>query len=253
MKNHTLSPVLPTRPAVLVIGGSGGIGGAICRAFGQAGWHVGIQYCLNKPSAEATLEDVIAAQGTGEMHQADVRDPSSVKRMTADFTRQTSSASSSVLIYTAGIGAGSLLQRQGEADWSDMMAINLTGVFHCLRAVAPVFIERGHGSIVVLGSRAGFAGAAGQAAYAASKAGLIGLVKSAALEWGRFDIRVNLVLPGWQRTTLSQGAFPDMAGWKDHALRRPPSCEEVAGTILHLAQLKDVSGQVWNCDSRHLP
>lgn len=252
MKDHPFSPALPARPAVLVIGGSGGIGGAICRAFGQAGWHVGIQFCLNKASAEETLQDVIAARGTGDMHQADVRDPPSVQRMAALFAQQTPSALSSVLIYAAGIGSGSLLQRQGEADWSDIMAINLTGVFHCLQAIAPMFIERGQGSIVVLGSRAGFGGAAGQAAYAASKAGLIGLVKSAALEWGGFDIRINLVLPGWQRTSLSQGAFPELAGWKDHALRRPPSCKEVASTVLHLAQLRDVSGQVWNCDSRHL-
>jgi 3-oxoacyl-[acyl-carrier protein] reductase len=252
MKDHPFRPVLPARPAVLVIGGSGGIGGAICRAFGQAGWHVGIHYCFNKASAEETLQDVIAAQGTGGLHQADVRDPHSVQRMAAVFVEQTPSALSSVLIYAAGIGAGSLLPRQGEADWADMMAINLTGVFHCLQAIAPHFMERGHGSMVVIGSRAGFGGVAGQAAYAASKAGLIGLVRSAALEWGGFNIRINLVLPGWQRTSLSQGAFPEQAGWKDHALGRPPSCTEVASTVLHLAQLKDVSGQVWNCDSRHL-
>jgi 3-oxoacyl-[acyl-carrier protein] reductase len=252
MTDHSFPPVPPARPAVLVIGGSGGIGGTICRAFGQAGWHVGIQYCSNKTSAEKTLQDVIAARGTGVMHQADVRDPQSVQRMVELFAQQTPSALSSVLIYAAGIGGGSLLPRQGKADWADMMAINLTGVFHCLRAIAPLFIHRGHGSIVVLGSRAGFGGAAGQAAYAASKAGLIGLVKSAALEWGSFDIRINLVLPGWQRTSLSQGAYPELAGWKDHALRRPPSSTEVASTVLHLAQLKDVSGQVWNCDSRYL-
>src|SRR5215217_191867 len=119
MTDHPFSPVLPARPAVLVIGGSGGIGGAICRAFGQAGWHVGIHYCLHKASAEETLQDVIAAQGTGDMHQADVRDPHSVQQMAAHFAEQTPSALSSVLVYAAGIGGGSLLPRQGEADWAD--------------------------------------------------------------------------------------------------------------------------------------
>ena len=89
-------------------------------------------------------------------------------------------------------------------------------------------------------------------AYAASKAGLIGLVKSATQEWGSQNIRVNLILPGWQRTGLSEGTMPESDGWMGHALRRPPSIEEVAKTVLHLAQLKDVSGQVWNCDSRNL-
>jgi 3-oxoacyl-[acyl-carrier protein] reductase len=61
---------------------------------------------------------------------------------------------------------------------------------------------------------------------------------------------VNLLLPGWQNTRLSEGSFPK--GWKDHALRRPPLLEEVVQSVLYLAQLKDVSGQVWNCDSRNL-
>jgi 3-oxoacyl-[acyl-carrier protein] reductase len=102
----------------------------------------------------------------------------------------------------------------------------------------------------VVGSYAGYHGSVGQAAYAASKSGLIGLVKTAALEWGPENIRVNLLLPGWQNTRLSKGALPE--GWHDHALRRPPLLDEVVQSVVHLAQLKDVSGQVWNCDSRNL-
>jgi 3-oxoacyl-[acyl-carrier protein] reductase len=118
--------------------------------------------------------------------------------------------------------------------------------------MAPTLLARGGGSIIVVGSHAGFHGATGQVAYAASKAGLIGLVKTAAQEWGPRNVRVNLVLPGWQKTGLSEGAMPESEGWLNHALRRPPSLIEVAATILHLAQLKDISGQVWNCDSRNL-
>lgn len=106
--------------------------------------------------------------------------------------------------------------------------------------------------MIVIGSHTGFHGATGQSAYATSKAGLIGLVKTAALEWGPQNIRVNLVLPGWQKTDLTEGIFPEDNGWLDHALRRSPMIDEVVRTIVHLAQLKDLSGQVWNCDSRHL-
>ena len=63
---------------------------------------------------------------------------------------------------------------------------------------------------------------------------------------------VNLVLPGWHRTGLSEGAMPEGHDWPDHALRRPPALEEVARTIVHMTQLNDLSGQVWNCDSRDL-
>ena len=102
----------------------------------------------------------------------------------------------------------------------------------------------------MVGSYAGYQGTAGQAAYAASKAGMLGLVKTAALEWGPDDICVNVVWPGWQRTKLAEGAIHEKVDWRDHALHRPPSLDEVVQTVIHLARMKDVSGQVWNCDSR---
>jgi 3-oxoacyl-[acyl-carrier protein] reductase len=236
-------------PAVLVTGASGGIGRAICREFGRAGWHVGIHYRRNKQAAEAVLADVVSAGGTGALYQADIREAESVRRMVQDFAGRVPVPP--VLICNAGIAASALALRQREEQWADVVATNLSGTFHCLRAVAPLLIERGGGSIVVVGSYAGWHGASGQAAYAASKAGLVGLVKTAANEWGPANIRVNMVLPGWQRTGLSEEAMPE-AGWLDHALRRPARLEEVARTILYVAQLGDLSGQVWNCDSRDL-
>ena len=77
-------------------------------------------------------------------------------------------------------------------------------------------------------------------------------MRTVAQEWGAGNVRVNLLLPGWQKTKLSQEAMPAGDNWNDHALGRTHSREEVAMTVLHLAQLNDVSGQVWNCDSRIL-
>lgn len=243
------SRVEPT-PAVLVTGASGGIGGAISHAFGKAGWYVGIHYAHNGQAAKTTLEGVLTAGGTGELYQADVRDAESVRQMVGVFSGRTSGAL--VLICNAGIGQGDLLVRHSSDIWDNVIATNLTGTFHCLRGIAPHLIDRGGGSIIVIGSHTGFHGARGQSAYATSKAGLIGLVRTAALEWGPQNIRVNLVLPGWQKTDLTEGIFPEGQGWLDHALRRSPNMQEVVETVVHLAQLKDVSGQVWNCDSRHL-
>ena len=236
--------------AVLVTGASGGIGRAISMAFAAAGWSVGVHYHRNKTAAEDTLTRVVAAGGTGALYQADIRESHAVQQMVDAFCCQVPEPS--VFVCNAGIGGSSLVLKQREEDWVEVLATNLTGTFHCLRAMAPPLLARGGGSIIVIGSHAGFHGSIGQAAYAASKAGLIGLVKSAAQEWGSQNIRVNLVLPGWQRTGLSEGTMPESDGWTDHALRRPPSIEEVAQTVLHLAQLTDVSGQVWNCDSRNL-
>ena len=243
-------PASESQQAVLVTGASGGIGRAISLAFAAAGWSVGVHYHRNKTAAEDTLTQVVAAGGAGALYEADIRESHAVQQMVGAFCRLVPVPS--VFICNAGIGGSSLILKQGEEDWAEVLATNLTGTFHCLRAMAPPLLARGGGSIVVTGSHAGFHGAIGQAAYAASKAGLIGLVKSAAQEWGSQNVRVNLVLPGWQRTRLSEGTMPESDGWSDHALRRPPSIEEVAQTVLYLAQLSDVSGQVWNCDSRNL-
>jgi len=235
---------------VLITGASGGIGRAISLAFGAIGWYVGVHYAQNESAAKATLEQVVSAGGVGEIYQADIRDASSVQRMIDRFSSQVPGPMA--LICNAGIGQRHLLVRHSEDLWADVVATNLTGTFHCLRAMAPPMLARGGGAMIVIGSHTGFHGATGQSAYATSKAGLIGLMKTAALEWGPQNIRVNLLLPGWQKTDLTEGIFPEGSGWPDHALRRSPSIDEVAGTIVRLAQLKDISGQVWNCDSRHL-
>ena len=236
--------------AVLVTGASGGIGRAISLAFGAAGWSVGIHYHRNKAAAEDTLSQVAAIGGTGALYEADIREAHAVQQMVEASCRRTPVPS--VFICNAGIAGSHLLLRQREDVWAEMVETNLTGTFHCLRAMAPPLLAHGGGSIVVIGSYAAFHGSIGQAAYAASKAGLIGLVRTVAQEWGAGNVRMNLLLPGWQKTELSQEAMPAGDNWNDHALGRAPLREEVAKTVLHLAQLNDVSGQVWNCDSRLL-
>lgn len=222
----------------------------MCEGFGKAGWYVGVHYYRNKPTAEETLRQVLDAGGAGDLYAADIRESESVRRMSDAFSRCTSG--SLTFVCNAGLGQSDVLVRHSEEIWDNVMATNLTGTFHCLRAIAPLLIDRGGGSIIVIGSHTGHHGARGQSAYATSKAGLIGLVRTAALEWGTQNIRVNLVLPGWQKTDLTKDVFPEGQGWLDHTLRRPPNIHEVVETVVHLAQLKDISGQVWNCDSRHL-
>ena len=244
-------PTKPSdRPAVLITGASGDIGRAISHAFGKIGWSVGVHYYRHKPAAQATLDHILEGGGIGDLYQADIREAESVRRMIDRFAGCASGPL--VLVCNSGIGQSDLLVRHSDEIWDNVIATNLTGTFHCLQAMAPSLLARGGGSIVVIGSHTGFHGATGQSAYATSKAGLIGLVRTAALEWGPQNIRVNLLLPGWQKTDLTEGIFPEDKGWLDHALHRPPMIEEVVGTIVHLAQLKDISGQVWNCDSRNL-
>ena len=234
--------------SVLVTGASGGIGGAVCRAFAHAGCRVGIHYHRRKGSAELLLSELEQAGGRASTYQADVRDAASVRQMVDLFAHDSPRPLS--FVCAAGVASAQLVVRHGEDDWADVIATNLTGLFHCLRATAPWLQAQGGGSIVVVGSYAGYQGKAGQAAYAASKAGMLGLIKTAALEWGSQNVCVNLLWPGWQNSTLAEAAMSRREGWDDHALSRAPALDEVVATVVHLAGMKDVSGQVWNCDSR---
>ncbi len=156
------------------------------------------------------------------------------------------------MICNAGTASSALVLRHSVEEWERVVETNLTGVFHCLQAAGPRMVEQKAGSIIVIGSYASMQGTTGQAAYAASKAGLLGLVKTAAREWGSANVRVNLIFPGRHRTDLAGERMPEGHAWDDHCLGRPPDLDEAARTVLHLAQLEDVSGQVWNLDSRIL-
>jgi 3-oxoacyl-[acyl-carrier protein] reductase len=233
-----------------VTGASGGIGRAISLAFAAGGWYVGVHYHRNKSAAEATRQAVVEVGGTGDLYQADIRHKHEVQQMVEVYCRTIKTPT--VFVCNAGVGASSLVVRQPEEEWAQVIATNLTGTFHCICAMAEPLIAQREGTIIIVGSYAGLQGSPGQAAYAASKAGLIGLVKTAAHEWGPHNLRVNLVSPGWQNTGLAREAMPAADGFTDHVLGRSPALTEVARTVVHLAGLHDVSGQIWNCDSRNL-
>lgn len=182
--------------------------------------------------------------------QADIRSAHEVNRLIEQVVARWNSLD--VIVCNAGIASSHLLVRLAPEDWDNVLATNLTGTFHCLRAAGTYMLQQGHGSILVIGSYAGMQGDVGQAAYAASKAGLFGLVKSAAREWGGNNIRVNAVMPGWHKTELTTDAMPDATDLQAHALGRTPDLEDIARSLYRLALAGDVSGQIWNLDSRIL-
>jgi 3-oxoacyl-[acyl-carrier protein] reductase len=240
----------PIRPSVLVTGGSRGIGRAICIHFGQEGWHVGVHYRERLAEADRTAAAVKDAGGEGFVLQADIRDADQVKTMIRDFVARCGGLD--VLVCNAGQASSNLLLRTHPDQWQTVIDTNLTGTFHCLKAAGRIMLARRDGSVVIVSSFAGHRGRAGQAAYATSKAGLLGLVKSAAREWGPSNVRVNAVFPGWHPTEMSASAMTNRSALEDHVLRRLPDRRAVAQTVFHLALLKDASGQVWNLDSRIL-
>lgn len=232
----------------MVTGGSGGIGGALCLAFARAGFWVGVHYCGHKESAEKTLAELSVEGGKGAIYQADIRSRVEIQSMIDAVQKRQGRLD--VLVCNAGVASSHLVVRCPEDEWQRMIDTNLTGTYRCLTAAAAVMMTQGGGSMMVIGSYAGLHGMNGQAAYAASKAGQVGLVQTAAREWGPHNIRVNLVCPGWHPTALAGDAYPSSDQLSDHVLGNVSNLEDVSRTICHLAQLPGLSGQLMNLDSR---
>ena len=233
---------------VLIFGGSSVIGRSVAARFGQEGWTVGVHYHRHQTMAEATATFIHETGGHAHVIQADVREPSQIRLGVHRFTQAVGGLD--MLIWAVGAGPSALVLKTSPDVWLHTLNLNLTGAFHVLQTTAPIFEQQHRGAVVLIGSLSGEQGRAGQAAYAASKAGLIGLMKTVAQEWGQWNIRVNTVFPGWHPSPLTESGFDTALRQTPHVLTRTPSLEQVAQTVYHLAAAEDVSGQVWNVDSR---
>ena len=233
---------------VLVMGGSGVIGGTTCVRFAEAKWKVGIHYHQHDDSAKKVYANVHEQDEAHSLFHADVRDPQQVANAIHRFIEHWGKLD--VMVWSVGQAKNMATVRTSPEHWDALVQINLTGLFFCLRSVGPIFQAQGYGSILVVSSLASTQGDIGQAAYSATKAGMLGLVRSAAHEWGKSNIRVNAVFPGWHPSILSGEAFPPPESLRDHVLGRTPNLQETADHIFHLATAKDISGQCFNLDSR---
>jgi NAD(P)-dependent dehydrogenase (short-subunit alcohol dehydrogenase family) len=181
---------------VAITGAAGGIGQALCRHFARAG--ASIAAIDRSPSvrdfASALMKDGVAA----EAEVVDIGDAGAV----ADaFERLAKRGSVDVLVNNAGFSNHPTFAKTDPAGWSEDVNGNLNGAYHCAYAVLPGMRAKRGGVIVNIGSVNGLA-ALGGPAYSAAKAGMISMTRSLALEYGRYGVRVNIVLPGTVRTPL---------------------------------------------------
>jgi len=237
-----------TPPKILVFGGSGIIGRAIAKEFGQQRWAVGVHYHQNRTSAEETVAAIQQSDGDARLYQADVEDPSQIEKLFQSFLQNYGSLN--LLVWAVGVAPSTLLTKTTSEEWVQTLQTNLTGAFHVLREAGPIFEQQRDGAVIVIGSLSGEQGMTGQAAYAASKAGLLGLMRTTAQEWGSWNIRVNAIFPGWHSSPLSASGMDSALSQHSHILNRTPSLNQVAASVFHLALARDISGQVWNLDSR---
>ena len=216
--------------------------------LGRQGWSVGIHYHRNQSSAEETVEAIHQVNGDARLYQADVGDLSKIGKLFQSFLQDYGSLN--LLVWAVGVAPSTLLTKTTPEDWTRTLQTNLTGAFHVLREAGPIFEQQQDGAVILIGSLSGEQGMAGQAAYATSKAGLMGLMRTMAQEWGSWNIRVNAIFPGWHSSPLSASGMDAALEQHTHVLNRTPSLSHVAASVYHLALAKNISGQVWNLDSR---
>lgn len=184
---------------VVVTGGGGGIGAAVCRGFAAAGAAVAV---LDRAEAAAVsvVEQITAAGGRSIAVACDITQRPSVdaaaERVTAEL------GPIDVLVNNAGWDLFVPFLQTSPDDWSTLIDINLVGALHMHHAVLPGMVERGYGRIVNVSSDAARVGSSGEAVYAACKAGLIALSKTLAREHSRHGITFNVVCPGPTDTAL---------------------------------------------------
>ena len=226
----------------VVAGGAGGIGQAVGRLLLQAGARVVVGDRAGHPAppgAELVACDLTLRADVDALVAAAV---SRDRRL-------------DIVVHAAGITRDARLMRMTDDDWHSVIAANLDSAFYLVRASAAAMRERG-GAIVLISSINAERGKAGQANYGASKAAMNTLARTAARELGRFNIRVNVVAPGWIDTPLTAALPADLKAraLEETALGRLGAPDDVAGAVLFLCAdaSRHITGQVLRVDGGQL-
>ena len=188
----------------IVTGGSGGIGRAVCTELARTGCHLVINFMRNRAGAEQTLAQVMAAGGSGEISQFDVRDRETVEARVQEIGDRLGSID--ILINNAGTIADGLFMMMPPENWHRVIETSLHGFYNMTRPVLERMVRQRRGSIVSISSAASLMPNRGQANYAAAKAGLNAASKTVAMEVARLGIRVNVVAPGLIETDMIEKA-----------------------------------------------
>jgi NAD(P)-dependent dehydrogenase (short-subunit alcohol dehydrogenase family) len=236
----------------LITGGASGIGEACVFTFARAGAKVLIAD-LNVELGEKTVEAVRQAGGKAHFVQANVADPGSVENM-VEAAVQTFGRLD-IAVNNAGIvGVSNPVGEYSLDDWHRVINVNLNSVFYCMRYEIPIMVEQGSGTIVNMASMLGSVGFANQSAYVASKHGVVGLTRTAALEYGKNGLRINAVGPGFIKTPLygpSLSKETEVRLGELHLNGRMGEPQEVANLVAFLCseQASLITGSYYLVDS----
>ena len=221
--------------AVVITGGSRGIGAAAVRLFAEKGHNVYFLYEKDHAAAESV------AKSTGATAICcDVADGEAVRQAFRNIPDV------DILICNAGICYSGLMSAMDEESWDRQFAVNVKGIYHCVGAAMPSFLKKQKGSIVTVSSMWGQVGASCEVGYSATKGAVIAMTKALAKELGPSGIRVNCVAPGVILTDMCATVEPEIL--EEMAAETPVgrngTAEDVAKAMEYLANAEFVTGEV---------
>ncbi|KKB25803.1 glucose 1-dehydrogenase [Staphylococcus carnosus] len=224
----------------IVTGGAMGLGQAMATALAQAGANIVIAD-IREDVAEATATTIRETEQVKTTAlKVDVTNPEDVQKMVDDVVEEYGKID--ILINNAGMTINEKAEDMTYEQWNKVINLNLNGVFLVAQAVGRQMIEQGYGSIVNTSSMSGIIAnkPQEQCSYNASKAGVIMLTKSLAMEWSKYNIKVNTIAPGYMKTELTKPFFEQGGAMIDDwmgftPMGRPGLPEELGGIVVYLA------------------
>lgn len=224
----------------IVTGGAMGLGQAMATALAQAGANIVIAD-IREEVAEATATTIRETEQVKTTAlKVDVTNPDDVQKMVDDVVDEYGKID--ILINNAGMTINEKAEDMTYEQWNKVINLNLNGVFLVAQAVGRQMIKQGYGSIVNTSSMSGLIAnkPQEQCSYNASKAGVIMLTKSLAMEWSKYNIKVNTIAPGYMKTELTKPFFEQGGAMIDDwmgftPMGRPGLPEELGGIVVYLA------------------
>ncbi|HEX5808469.1 MAG TPA: SDR family oxidoreductase [Anaerolineales bacterium] len=224
----------------LVTGGGSGIGLSACHLYAREGARVVVSD-IDENGGRETVRNIREMGGEATFTRADVSSPEDCQAMVT--TALEAYGRLDIAFNNAGIGGEANLTADYSIEgWQKVIAINLSGVFYCMKYEIPVMLKAGSGAIVNMASVLGSVAFEQSSAYVAAKHGVLGLTKNAAVEYGRHGIRINSVGPGFIQTPLISGLEQDEQIRNHlislHPMGRLGKPEEVAELVIWLSSDK---------------
>lgn len=234
----------------LVTGAGRGIGREIALTLAGYGATVIVNYNGSEEKAREVVGKIKEAGGKAEAIRCNVAEFDRSKELIDQVIK--SYGKLDILVNNAGITRDNLIMKMSEADFDDVIAVNLKGAFNCIRHASRQMLKQRGGRIINISSVSGVMGNAGQANYCASKAGIIGLTKSVAREMGSRGITSNCVAPGFIKTEMTDVLSEDVkqSMGEQIPLKRFGETRDIAEAVAFLASdsASYITGQVLQVD-----